>query len=220
MNGAADLGGMGGFGPVIEEPDEPFFHGTWEKRVMGMVVALGAGGAWNLDQSRFARESLNPATYLSASYYEIWLEAALNLMLERGMLTPEEIDTGQMSAPPKPVKRVLRAGDVEAALKAGGPANRPEQGRPRFAPGQRVRTLNEHPDTHTRLPRYARDKPGTITMVHGYHVFPDSNAKGLGEDPQWLYQVSFEAPVLWGSRAGPADRVTLDLWEPYLLEQS
>ena len=50
---------------------------------------------------------------------------------------------------------------------------------------------NLHPHTHTRLPRYARDKVGTVELVHGCHVFPDSNALRLGEDPQWLYTVRF-----------------------------
>ena len=64
MNGGADLGGMMGFGPVVEEQDEPNFHAAWEQRAMSMVVALGACGQWNLDESRFSRESLPPADYL------------------------------------------------------------------------------------------------------------------------------------------------------------
>jgi nitrile hydratase len=52
--------------------------------------------------------------------------------------------------------------------------------------------------------------------VNGPHVFPDTNAQGLGEQPQWLYTVVFEAAELWGA-AGPAsDRVSIDAWEPYL----
>ena len=75
MNGGADLGGMMGFGPVEDSAeDAPNYKADWEARVMGMVVALGASGAWNLDQSRFARESLPPADYLAWPYYRIWLE--------------------------------------------------------------------------------------------------------------------------------------------------
>lgn len=220
MNGAADIGGMMGFGPVEDELNEPVFHGEWEERVMGMVVALGATGSWNLDQSRFARESLEPGKYLTSSYYEIWLEAALNMMRDRGMVTQEEIDSGKLQIPAVEVSRVLAAENVAAVLKAGGPANRPEVGEPKFQVGQGIRTINEHPDTHTRLPRYARDKLGTVTMVHGFHVFPDSSASGLGDDPHWLYQVSFSAKDLWGDRASGADTLTLDLWEPYLMELS
>ena len=46
-------------------------------------------------------------------------------------------------------------------------------------------------------------------------MFPDTNAKGEGEDPQWLYQVAFVATDLFPlARSG--DQITLDLWDPYL----
>ena len=86
---------------------------------------------------------------------------------------------------------------------------------PKFKPGDKVRTRNIHPGTHTRLPRYCRDKPGTIVRLHGAHVFPDSNAIGKGEDPQWLYTVRFEARELWGPDT-TASAVHADLFEPYL----
>ena len=57
MNGPHDLGGLQAFGPVRIEPDEPWFHDAWERRAFAMTVAMGATGAWNLDRSRFARES-------------------------------------------------------------------------------------------------------------------------------------------------------------------
>ena len=216
MNGGADLGGMMGFGPVAEEPNEPLFHAPWEARVMGMVVALGASGQWNLDQSRFARESLPTADYLRWPYYRIWLEGVQKLMLGRGMVTEEELASGAMIVPPVPVKGTLAAARVADVLSKGGPVDRPATTGARFAPGDAIRTINHHPDHHTRLPRYARDKPGTIRKIHGAHVFPDSNAKGDGEDPRWLYQVAFAARDLWGDRGGAADVVTLDMWEPYL----
>lgn len=216
MNGGADLGGMMGFGPVRSEPDAPNFHADWEARVMGMVVALGAAGQWNLDQSRFARESLPPGDYLNLTYYEIWLNAATNLMRARGMITEAELAEGRAITPPAPIKRKLAPADVPAAIAKGGPVDRPAQTEPAFAVGDTVHTLNIHPDSHTRLPRYARDKTGQIERIHGHHVFPDTNARGEGEQPSWLYKVSFEARGLWGDRAHPGDRVTLDLWEPYL----
>jgi nitrile hydratase len=81
--------------------------------------------------------------------------------------------------------------------------------------GDKVRTRNLNPATHTRLPRYCRDKPGTIARVHGFHVFPDVHATGRGENPQWLYSVRFEAADLWGPHT-TASAVHVDLWEPYL----
>jgi hypothetical protein len=77
-----------------------------------------------------------------------------------------------------------------------------------------VRTRNISPEGHTRLPRYARGRIGEVIAVHGTHVFPDSNAHGKGEDPQWLYTVRFGARELWGKDT--KDAVCIDLWEPYL----
>lgn len=216
MNGGADLGGMMGFGPVAPETDEPLFHAPWEARALGMVVALGACGQWNIDASRFAREDTHPADYTRTPYYTIWLKAATRLMLEKGMITQEEITQGVPLTTAAPIKRRLAAEDVDAMLSAGGPADRPEQGEPAFAVGDQIRTINNHPTTHTRMARYARDKVGTITKVHGFHVFPDSNAQGQGENPQWLYQVAFSARTLWGAQGREGDSVTLDLWQPYL----
>ncbi len=52
--------------------------------------------------------------------------------------------------------------------------------------------------------------------MHGVHVFPDSHAHGLGEQPQPLYSVRFDARELWGEDAEPQQSVHLDLWESYL----
>ena len=172
MNGGQDLGGMHGFGPVIEEANEPHFHADWEARVMAMVVALGASGQWNIDQSRHARESLPPADYMRFSYYHIWLEGVTKLMLERGMVTGDELVDGVKRTEPVPVKRTLAPEDVEAALMAGGPADRPEIGKAAFAVNDTVRTINANPSGHTRLPRYARAKQGTISALSVFMSFP------------------------------------------------
>lgn len=215
MNGGQDLGGMHGFGPVVEDANEPQYHAHWESRAMSMVVALGACGQWNIDQSRHARETLPPADYLRFPYYRIWIEAASKLMLERGMIHKAEL-SGQMQHPPLPVKACLKPNDVWHSLHAlGGAADRPAVSDPLFAVGNTIRTINTHPTGHTRLPRYARAKTGTITKVLGHHVFPDSAGNGQGDDPKWLYQVRFTATELWGQEANPRDSVTLDLWEPY-----
>jgi nitrile hydratase len=216
MNGGADLGGMMGFGPVVQEANEPIFHEPWEARALGMVVALGACGQWNLDMSRFARESMNPADYMKASYYSIWIEAAVRLMIDREMISEDEIAAGASLSPPHPIKNKLEAADVDTVLFAGGPADRPQQGQPKFSVGDRIRTNNNHPTTHTRMARYARDKAGSITKIHGFHVFPDSSSQGNGEDPQWLYQVTFTSRTLWGDDGNDVDTISLDLWEPYI----
>ena len=216
MNGAQDMGGMMGFGPVLPEQDEPVFHAPWERRAFALTLAMSAPGGWNIDQSRAARESLNPAEYLAKSYYEIWIAGLEKLMAERGLVTSDEIDAGKSLHTPKVVPRVLMAERVPTVLASGGPTERVAAAPQRFQVGQHVRAHNVHPTGHTRLPRYVRGRVGTITHVHGAHVLPDSNAAGHGENPQWLYTVRFAARELWGEAADPTGTVSVDAWESYL----
>ena len=91
MNGAHDLGGMHGFGPIDPEENEPVFHAEWERRAFAITLAMGAHGAWNIDMSRHARERMDPAEYLNTSYYEHWLHGLQLLLIEKGFITEGEI---------------------------------------------------------------------------------------------------------------------------------
>ncbi|MEM6665563.1 MAG: nitrile hydratase subunit beta [Pseudomonadota bacterium] len=215
MNGAQDLGGRHGFGAVVPDPDDVLFHADWERRAFSLTLAAGATGTWTLDESRHARESLPPPVYLSSSYYEIWLMALERLLETHGLVSADERKTGAPGSAPITVKRVLRADAVTGVLASGGPVERAHTAPPEFEVGARVRTTRANPTTHTRLPAYARATTGTVVRVHGCHVFPDSNARGAGENPTWLYCVRFEAADLWGPDT-TASAVHLDLWEPYL----
>jgi len=214
MNGVHDMGGMQDFGPVVPEADEPPFHHAWERRAFALTLAMGATGAWNLDQARSARESLPPAQYLASSYYEIWLAGLAALMVERNLITADEAAQGRMAVAPRPLPRRLKASAVAATLARGASTLRTLAAAARFAPGDRVRAREVHPASHTRLPRYCRGKPGTVVAVHGAHVYPDANARG-SESPQWLYTVRFEARDLWGPDT-TATAVHVDCFEPYL----
>lgn len=216
MNGAQDLGGQMGFGPVDPEKDEPLYHAAWEPRAMALTIAAGGMGHWSIDESRHARESLRPADYLSSSYYEIWIKGLSALLERHGFLSAEEMASGEARQKPIQPKRVLKAEMVPGALAKGGPTQRPTEAPQRFRPGDKVRTINMHPTGHTRLPRYARGKLGTVALVHGAHVFPDASAHGGGEQPQWLYTVAFSGPELWGRGADPTLSVSIDAWESYL----
>jgi nitrile hydratase beta subunit len=215
MNGAQDLGGMQGFGPVRPEADEPWFHDAWERRVFGLTLAMGASGAWNLDQSRHARESLPPATYLSSTYYQVWFEGVLRLLKDRGLVTDAELADGRAREPGAPLPRRLEAAAVAAALAAGSPTQRASPAPARFAPGDLVRARTINPSGHTRLPRYVRGRAGTVVSVHGAHVYPDTHARDGDPCPQWLYTVRFDGAELWGPDT-TASCVHVDAWEPYL----
>ena len=216
MNGGQDLGGMMGFGPVEPEADEPVFHADWERRALAVTLAMGAAGVWNIDKARHARESLHPARYLASSYYQIWIAGLIRLLKASRLVTPQELATGRGLQPSSPVPRVLAAADVDRVLGKGARTLREAEAPARFRQGQAVRARNMHPNGHTRLPRYLRGREGEITRVHGAHVFPDSHAHDLGEDPQWLYTVRFSARELWGGDRNAGDTVHADLWEPYL----
>jgi nitrile hydratase len=216
MNGPQDLGGQMGFGPVAPEKNEPIFHAEWEKRALGVTLAAGAMGHWNIDESRHVRESLHPADYYASSYYEIWIKALETLLKRHGFVSADELAQGVATRQGARPKRVLKADNVAATLAKGGPCDRPVGRQPRFGAGDRVRTKNFHPEGHTRLPRYARDKLGTIEAVRDGFVLPDSNAHGKGEHPQWLYTVVFTSGEIWGDGADPTLMVSIDAWESYL----
>jgi nitrile hydratase len=216
MNGVHDMGGSHGFGQVVREAHEPTFHAEWERRVFALTMAAGRPGKWNIDMGRFARENRPPADYLNKSYFEIWLAGLETLLVERGLVSADEIAAGHALGEPEKVDGVLRHDDVEAVLHRGRPTERPAYESARFRIGVPVRARNIHPKTHTRLPRYVRGRAGTIESLHGCHVFPDTNALGQGENPQWLYTVRFNALDLWGADADPSLSVSVDAWESYL----
>jgi len=215
MNGIHDMGGMEGFGPVQPEPNEPPFHSKWEARCLAMNRAMSYAKVWNIDKSRATIEQLPPLAYLGMTYYQKWAFRLEQLLLEYRLVDADEIAAGRALRPGKELPRKLPAADVPKALTRGS-YSRPAQSPARFKAGDRVRTRNIHPHTHTRLPRYARGRVGVIECVRGHHVFPDSVAIGEGENPQWLYTVLFESRELWGDSADPRSTVSIEAWEPYL----
>ncbi len=219
MNGAHDLGGMHGLGPINPEPetDEPVFHAAWEKRIFGLNLAAGYLGKWNLDISRFARERQHPVEYLRHTYYENWLAGLETLLLESGLVTATELASGKAAGPADAatLQRVLRAENVADVMAKGGPVDMPIETPPRFHVGDRVRARNRHPLGHTREPRYVRGRVGVVHEHYGAHVFPDRNAEGAREG-QHLYSVRFEASELWGEDTVGKSAVYIDMWEAYL----
>ncbi|RVB53849.1 nitrile hydratase subunit beta, partial [Mesorhizobium sp. M7A.F.Ca.CA.004.06.1.1] len=141
----------------------------------------------------------------------------LEVLLNRhGFVSERDLEAGKAVDPAATPKRVLKAENVPAVLAKGGPCDRSAARPARFKAGDPVRTKNLNPTGHTRLPRYARAKQGVIETVHDGFVFPDSNAHGHGENPQWVYTVVFEGPEIWGEDADPTLSVSIDAWESYL----
>jgi nitrile hydratase len=210
------MGGMHGMGPVQPEHDEPVFHHRWEARVYALARAMSRFGRWNIDAQRHQRELIPAADQLRMGYYERWLEALSQLLVRHAFLSAEELASGRSASGAAKLTPALPADKVPAFIASGSPVTRKTGRPPRFRTGQRVRARNLNPTGHTRLPRYARGKTGIIDRVHGVFVFPDTNAHFLGESPQHLYSVRFEAQELWGEATTSQDSVYVDLWEDYL----
>ena len=215
MNGIHDMGGMHGMGPIQYTKDETMFHAPWEGRVQAIVTAVRATDKLHLGL-RPPIENIPAADYLRMGYYERFLTSIIESVVESDLVTRAEIENGR---PNQASVGAPLAVSPEGALKAlfAVPATR--RNLPvaaRFQTGQKVRARNINPVTHTRLPRYARGKPGTIERDHGVWVFADTVAYSLGEKPQHLYSVRFSARELWGEEAAPQDAVYIDLYDDYL----
>jgi nitrile hydratase subunit beta len=223
VDGVHDLGGMHGFGRVAREENEPTFHARWEAAVWAMVRATRGADLYNIDEFRHAIERMDPGQYLTSTYYERWLDGITRVLVEKGVVSDDEIEARTAffrERPQAPATAVL-AGPPPVHTIPAWPGTesffRPATASPRFAAGDRVVTRERRAPGHTRLPRYARGKRGVIAAVRGVCVFPDTNAHGQGEQPEPVYGVRFDARELWGDTAEPNQRVFIDLWESYLV---
>ena len=64
----------------------------WERRIDSIRGVLGDKGLLGVDELRRAIEGLTPERYESLSYYERWTEAVEALLIEKGVLTADELD--------------------------------------------------------------------------------------------------------------------------------
>lgn len=227
MNGEHDQGGTQSFGHIPRPQNEPVFHAPWEGRVQAMTIALlvaghfGSGGVL-----RYAIESLPPLRYLQCGYFERHLAGLEGALVQRTLVGQAEIDGrlqhlasgGDGNGPQRSSTGAHPASTPGPPTGGGEPSNRREADHPRrFAVGDEVIARNLHPRGHTRLPRYVRGRRGRIIRIHPAAVFPDTDAHGMGENPQAIYTVSFDSQELWGDVVEPNLKVQLGLWESYLV---
>ncbi len=194
------------------------FKADWEKDVFAITLALGFSGLWNLDRSRYARETLEPEDYLRFGYFEKWLAGLINLLGENGIIKDGTDGEDNFK---KSSFRVLEAKNVKKLLNMGGPTKRDSTSEKKFNLGEIVSVRSNNSNTkvekgHTRLPDYVKGRTGKVIAYHGSHVFPDANAHFLGESPEALYSVEFKRQDLWDKCEHLEDTVVVDLWESYL----
>jgi nitrile hydratase subunit beta len=220
MNGIHDVGGMDGFGPVPYDGGESeTFHERWEGEAYATFVATLGNRFASIDEFRHSIERMPPDRYLEASYYDRWVTALARLLLENDAIDREAFaartaafEAGDATVPDYEEPELL--GRLAAGVANSYATDAPEES-PSFAVGDAVVVRNDHPEGHTRCPRYVRRARGEVVARRGTQVLPDARAHGEdGAEP--LYQVAFEGRELWGEDAEEGVRVTLDLWESYL----
>ena len=214
MNGIHDMGGMHGLGPVPVEDDEAL-HEDWERITFAIHMLVRGQGVYNLDEFRHARERIDPAEYLEASYYENWLTSVEMLLDEHEVITEEE-RIARLEAfdgiVPKREDSELRRRARE--MFESDRFEEIEQHDPLFDVGDEVVVKNAHPEGHTRIPGYARCATGIIRKHYGSYFLPDATAHGE-ERSEPCYSVEFTASELWGGHTD-GDTVYIDMFESYV----
>jgi nitrile hydratase len=201
MDGMHDLGGRQGFGPIRYTVDAPAFHASWEVRVNSLYSLSVRSGIFNMDEYRHAIERMEPRHYLLASYYERSLTSLATLLIEKGVVTHEELERRAQGAFP--------------LATASAPGRTNALTRERFQPGDRVRVRNDYVPGHVRMPGYIRGKIGVVVSESPAYPFPDAHAHGMEAQDEPTYDVRFRSEDLWPNSADPA-LIHVGVFQSYL----
>jgi nitrile hydratase len=198
MDGMHDLGGKQGFGRV-RYPSPPQDE-SWEPLIRALWTLGVRQGLYNMDEYRHAIERMVPVHYLSASYYERTLTAVATLLVEKGIVTAEELAARVNGT--FPLSRPLGPGRAAAPAQA-------------FAIGEMVRAKNEFVSGHTRMPGYIRGKTGTVVGIAPPTPFPDAAGHGMTASSELTYDVRFSSQDLWPDSSDAA-MVHASVFQSYL----
>jgi nitrile hydratase subunit beta len=201
VDGMHDLGGKQGFGAVRYTVDAQPFHEPWEVRVNSLYGLAVRRGIFNMDEYRHAIERMDPRHYLAASYYERSLTGLATLLVEKGVVTREELEKRAQGRFPL------------AAPSAPGRTNLPT--RECFHPGDRVRVRTDYVSGHVRMPAYIRGKTGVVVSESPAYPFPDAHAHGVEAQDEPTYDVRFRSEDLWSDSADAA-LVHVGVFQSYL----
>jgi nitrile hydratase beta subunit len=201
MDGIHDMGGRQGFGPVRFTRDARPFHTRWEVRANSLYALAVQRGLFNMDEYRYAIERMDPRHYLTASYYERSLTGLATLLVEKSLMTSDELDG--------------RAGGHVPLSGPGVPGRGNAAARESFQPGDRVRVRGDHVPGHVRMPGYIRGKIGVVVSESPAYPFPDAHAHGIDADDEPTYDVRFRTEDLWPDSADRA-LVHVAVFQSYL----
>ena len=87
MRSHHDMGGL----PAGRVDRSEHGYADWERRVDAMGVLLTQKKLLTVDQRRRAIETLTPEAYDSLSYYERWVMALGQTLIQRGLITTEDL---------------------------------------------------------------------------------------------------------------------------------
>jgi nitrile hydratase beta subunit len=201
MDGIHDLGGRQGFGRVRFTEGATAFHAPWEVRVNSLYAHAVRIGIFNMDEYRHAIERMSPSHYLNASYYERSLTSLATLLVEKGVVSREELEARAGGAVPLANESAAGRGNASS--------------RERFQPGDRVRVKLDSVPGHIRMPGYIRGKTGVVVLESPAYPFPDAHAHGIASEDEPTYDVRFRSEDLWPGSAEPA-LVHVGVFQSYL----
>ena len=201
MDGIHDMGGRQGFGPVRFTRDARPFHTRWEVRANSLYALAVQRGLFNMDEYRYAIERMDPRHYLTASYYERSLTGLATLLVEKSLMTSDELDG--------------RAGGHVPLSGPGVPGRGNAAARESFQPGDRVRVRGDHVPGHVRMPGYIRGTIGVVVSESPAYPFPDAHAHGIDADDEPTFDVRFRTEDLWPDSADRA-LVHVAVFQSYL----
>ncbi|OBA64142.1 nitrile hydratase subunit beta [Mycobacterium sp. 1100029.7] len=221
------------------------FVEDWEKRIFGIHVAMMAlsthlGSAlprypiaevptafddkWTWADLRTSAEAMNPFDYFKFRYYEKWLGAITQFLVDKAYLSADELAARTVALPSSHEPAAdTEAVDTQAidtqvlAYLRMGDSPRRDVAHPKFAVGDVVTIVDLPAGAHTRLPGYLRGRVGTVTRVfEGDYAYFEHTADGIGA-PMPNYLVEFSPAELWGSAAEDGrGTVCAELFEAYL----
>ena len=215
---AADVGGSRTLVPPLSTegrsfcPNEMPQFQHWELEVCAMIDVLRrkhAALAPTWDVMRRHIESLPPAVYAAAAYYEKWALGFFLALFESELPVSRADLAEQLGVAPGPQ-------GVEASPSCGSSTDST------FKVGGDVQVRSEDTATfwlrpHLRTPGYIFGKRGVIERVCGQFPSPELLAFGIKGEATRLYRVRFVQQDLWPEYEGsPADTIDVELYEPWL----
>jgi len=200
-------------------------YAEWERRVDALMTLLGGVKGdkklMTVDELRKNVEALGPDAYDKMSYYERWVTSITQTMIQRGVITTEELGRKmeqvrakrEKSGSEPDFRRERQAGETKSGSDPDFSALPV-----RFALGERVRVRDTAPLGHIRTPFYIRGHVGTIERLCGNFPMPEELAQmrsGLPAQP--LYRVRFLQREVWPDYRGRADDVVeIEIFQHWL----